>query len=517
MRRPLLLAAMLGWLVLAGAAPRKGQEFPDFTAKDALSGQEFSLRDLRGKVVLIDFWATWCGPCVRELPSVKRIYSRFKDQGLEIVSISLDSDPKRFESFVRQKGMTWRHVMEGGGWGTRLAQQYGVNSIPLMIVVDAKGVVVADGLRGRRLEEVIESRLGAVKRPAKGGAGGQPAPSAASEALRQDLAALREQLADVALPLTDVDEQLRQLLEQVAAMEAGSPESGPALVQQVGELHDGLCGVRETLFMLGLVDEHHQVAVPSDPPGTLAPDDPMARNRVNAMLDSAGRSIQSMRALADAAAQRRTDLERKIADLETELSGHGGATAAVKSRAEKLSAEAESLAEQSGADWTDRIEAMGRMIATRGKALAEAAAALADLDPGLRSLARTADALPSGSSVLALRDAFDGIRRKLGEAAHLAGAEGSLALPSDPFEGRSPKDPAARSQLKAQIRVASEAAVALREMIAAQRSRHGAVAAEAEALRREVAGRTRSGEAVDDLEQKFSEILQQALRLSDPA
>src|SRR5262245_12476283 len=198
MPRLLVLVVGLAVLGLAGAGPIRGQEVGDFTARDALSGQEFSLHDLRGRVVVIDFWATWCGPCVRELPNVKRAYSRYKAQGLEIVSVSLDSDRKRFESFVRQPGMTWHHVLEGGGWGTRLAQQFGVNSIPRMIVVDPKGVCIADGVRGRSLDQAIEAGLAKVKRSERPAT--QPVPESADEppAFQAELEAMHEQLGELA-------------------------------------------------------------------------------------------------------------------------------------------------------------------------------------------------------------------------------------------------------------------------------------------------------------------------------
>ncbi len=514
MRSPLLLAVLLGSLAMAGATPRKGQEFPDFTAKDALTGQEFSLRDLRGKVVLIDFWATWCGPCVRELPGVKRIYSRFKDQGLEIVSISLDSDRNRFESFVRQKGMTWRHVMEGGGWGTRLAQQYGVNSIPLMIVVDAKGVVVADGLRGRRLEEVIESRLKGAKRPSGGDAQGKPAPSAASEALRQDLAALREQLADIADPLKELADELLDIDKQVAGLQPGAAASGAPAAQQVAALSGRLRGVRQELFRLGLIDEHNQVAIPIDPPE--AADETSAASRLAPVLDSMGRSVRSMQELVVGAVVRRAALEAQVAELEKEAFARSSVAPAIESRAEKLRTDTDALTEPFGDSWVDRVETVERLISAADKALVAAAASMAELEPGLRSLARIADTGPRDAGRQALLESFSVARKKLEAAAALAGSGDAVALPTDPFEGRALKDTRDLTELKAQIRVATEAAAALRGLVADRRRSVKALAAEYEALRRQVAERIQSGASMEELEERFSVLSLQVLALGDP-
>ena len=159
----LWVTAMAMTLTQASAAGRfLGEEFPDFSARDAITGEPFTLRDLRGSVVLVDFWASWCGPCRRELPHVKRAYEKYRDQGFEIVGISLDSSENRFRSFVRSNEMDWHHVMEGEGWRTRLALQYGVNSIPRMYLLDANGVCIAERVRGRALEAAVQRGLSAV-------------------------------------------------------------------------------------------------------------------------------------------------------------------------------------------------------------------------------------------------------------------------------------------------------------------------------------------------------------------
>ena len=102
--------------IVAPAQAQRGRylnkEFPGFAAKDAMSGKRLELKDLRGKVVLVDFWATLCPPCRKELPNLKRTYRKYKDQGFEIVSISLDTNRGKFKSFVRSNGMSWYVVKQ---------------------------------------------------------------------------------------------------------------------------------------------------------------------------------------------------------------------------------------------------------------------------------------------------------------------------------------------------------------------------------------------------------------------
>ena len=124
-----------------------------FTAVD---GREVDLAKMQGKVVLIDFWATWCGPCVAELPNVLKAYKELHPKGFEIVGISLDSDKEKLESFVKERGMEWPQFFDGQGWKNEIASRYGINSIPAMWLVNKKGMVVDTAARGGLEEKVAK-------------------------------------------------------------------------------------------------------------------------------------------------------------------------------------------------------------------------------------------------------------------------------------------------------------------------------------------------------------------------
>ncbi|RBP47549.1 thiol-disulfide isomerase/thioredoxin [Roseimicrobium gellanilyticum] len=128
-----------------------------FTAVD---GREIDLSKMRGKVVLIDFWAVWCGPCVAEMPNVLKAYEKLHPKGFEIVGISLDQDKAKLEAFVKDKGMAWPQYFDGKGWKNDISTKYGINSIPAMWLVDKKGMVVSTNARGK-LEELVEKYLAA--------------------------------------------------------------------------------------------------------------------------------------------------------------------------------------------------------------------------------------------------------------------------------------------------------------------------------------------------------------------
>lgn len=129
-----------------------------------LDGQEFDLAKWKGKVILVDFWATWCGPCVGELPHVKKVYEKYREQGFEVVGISLDDSREALEKFVKDRQIPWVQIIyqdqKDRGWNNPLARRYGIDAIPATFLIGRDGKVVARDLRGlQRLEEAVEAEL----------------------------------------------------------------------------------------------------------------------------------------------------------------------------------------------------------------------------------------------------------------------------------------------------------------------------------------------------------------------
>lgn len=136
-----------------------GSAFPDFAETD-LDGKPMSVGNFKGKIVLVDFWATWCGPCVGELPNVLKAYEKFHGKGFEIVGISLDSDKGKLTSFIKEKNMPWQQFFDGGGWKNKVSQHYSVNSIPATYLVGKDGKIIAANLRGEALDQALAKALG---------------------------------------------------------------------------------------------------------------------------------------------------------------------------------------------------------------------------------------------------------------------------------------------------------------------------------------------------------------------
>ena len=133
----------------------QGEMAPDIVMNDP-DGNERKLSDLRGKVVLLDFWASWCGPCRRENPNVVRAYERYKNDGFEVFSVSLDSNVDRWRKAIEQDQLVWpNHVSDLQGWRNGAAREYGISSIPHTMLIDRDGAILATHLRGSGVDSAL--------------------------------------------------------------------------------------------------------------------------------------------------------------------------------------------------------------------------------------------------------------------------------------------------------------------------------------------------------------------------
>lgn len=131
-----------------------GKKAKDFTVA-LLSGEKFTLSRQTGKVVLVDFWAVWCSPCIKEMPNVKKTYAAYKDKGLEIIGISLDKDLDKLNEYLNKEDIQWKISCSGKEWKDETRKLYKVDGIPSTWLVDRKGVLRYSDLRGEELDKAI--------------------------------------------------------------------------------------------------------------------------------------------------------------------------------------------------------------------------------------------------------------------------------------------------------------------------------------------------------------------------
>lgn len=129
---------------------------PDFTLPDR-DGKLFKLSSLKGKVVLVDFWASWCGPCRKENPNLVKAYAKYHDKGFEIVGVSLDDKKEAWLKAIEADKLSWLHVSDLKGWKSDLATEYGIRSIPTSFLVDENGKIIAKDLRGEELDKKLSA------------------------------------------------------------------------------------------------------------------------------------------------------------------------------------------------------------------------------------------------------------------------------------------------------------------------------------------------------------------------
>lgn len=136
-----------------------GAVAPDFE-QNTPDDQSMKLSDLRGKVVLVDFWASWCGPCRRENPHVVKLYDKYKSKGFEVLGVSLDRTKDKWEKAITKDKLTWSHVSDLKGWKNKVAKQYSVTSVPHTILLDQEGRILARNLRGADLDAKLKELFG---------------------------------------------------------------------------------------------------------------------------------------------------------------------------------------------------------------------------------------------------------------------------------------------------------------------------------------------------------------------
>ena len=137
----------------------EGKVLPDFSSAVDLDGEPISLTDYRGKVVLLDFWAVWCVPCVAEMPNIKAVYEKYHSKGFEVIGVSFGSDETVLREFIRENQLLWRQIFAGEKQSSSVAQKYRIRGIPVQFLIGREGKVISVDARGNRLDKLVAAEI----------------------------------------------------------------------------------------------------------------------------------------------------------------------------------------------------------------------------------------------------------------------------------------------------------------------------------------------------------------------
>ena len=135
-----------------------GQEAPEISLPN-VAGNTITLSSLKGKIVLLDFWTSWCGPCRAANPGIVKLYKKYKEQGFEVYAVSLDESKKKWINAIKRDKLTYTQVIDVNVWVSSVALNYGIEAIPTNFLIDKTGKIVAIDLEGAALEKMIKSLL----------------------------------------------------------------------------------------------------------------------------------------------------------------------------------------------------------------------------------------------------------------------------------------------------------------------------------------------------------------------